>query len=70
MGCTPAGIDATRLARHFEWLGVGEILLTSLDRDGTYDGYDITKGTHVLYYNSISDLSIFFVKRPRLPPVL
>ncbi|MBW6519298.1 MAG: imidazole glycerol phosphate synthase subunit HisF [ANME-2 cluster archaeon] len=40
-GRTPTGIDAIRWARQAEGLGSGEILLTSMDRDGTYDGYDI-----------------------------
>ncbi|MEW6001463.1 MAG: imidazole glycerol phosphate synthase subunit HisF [Nitrospirota bacterium] len=34
-------IDALRWARKMEELGAGEILLTSMDRDGTKDGYDI-----------------------------
>ncbi|MCL7476370.1 MAG: imidazole glycerol phosphate synthase subunit HisF [Methanosarcinales archaeon] len=40
-GRTPTGIDAIHWARQAEGLGSGEILLTSMDRDGTYDGYDI-----------------------------
>lgn len=40
-GRTPAGIDAVEWARRAEELGAGEILLTSMDRDGTRDGYDI-----------------------------
>src|SRR5271157_1092437 len=35
------GIDALAWAKHAERLGAGEILLTSMDRDGTYDGFDI-----------------------------
>ena len=35
------GIDALAWARRAESLGAGEILLTSMDRDGTYDGFDI-----------------------------
>jgi len=34
-------IDAVRWAQKMEELGAGEILLTSMDRDGTKDGYDI-----------------------------
>jgi cyclase len=34
-------IDAVRWARKLEELGAGEIMLTSMDRDGTKDGYDI-----------------------------
>jgi cyclase len=35
-----AGLDAVEWAAHAESLGAGEILLTSMDRDGTRDGYD------------------------------
>lgn len=35
------GIDAVRWAAKAEELGAGEILLTSMDRDGTKDGYDL-----------------------------
>lgn len=40
-GRTPTGIDAVWWARRAEELGAGEILLTSMDRDGTKDGYDL-----------------------------
>jgi cyclase len=40
-GRVPTGIDAHRWAKRMEELGAGEILLTSMDRDGTKDGYDI-----------------------------
>ena len=40
-GRTPTGRDAIAWARQVEALGAGEILLTSMDRDGTKDGYDI-----------------------------
>jgi cyclase len=40
-GRTPTGIDAVEWARRAEALGAGEILLTSMDRDGTRDGYDL-----------------------------
>jgi cyclase len=40
-GRTPTGIDALEWARRVEQLGAGEILLTSMDKDGTKDGYDI-----------------------------
>jgi cyclase len=40
-GRTPTGIDALGWAQRAEKLGAGEILLTSMDRDGTEDGYDI-----------------------------
>jgi imidazole glycerol-phosphate synthase subunit HisF len=35
------GMDAVEWARRIEGLGAGEILLTSMDRDGTRDGYDL-----------------------------
>jgi cyclase len=40
-GRTPTGLDAVEWARRVEALGAGEILLTSMDRDGTKDGYDL-----------------------------
>ncbi|MCL6447472.1 MAG: imidazole glycerol phosphate synthase subunit HisF [Armatimonadetes bacterium] len=40
-GRTPTGLDALTWARRVEELGAGEILLTSMDKDGTKDGYDI-----------------------------
>ena len=39
-GRTATGIDAIKWAVKAEKLGAGEILLTSMDRDGTKDGYD------------------------------
>lgn len=40
-GRTPTGMNAADWAKKAEELGAGEILLTSMDRDGTKDGYDI-----------------------------
>ncbi len=40
-GRRPAGRDAVEWAVEGERLGAGEILLTSMDRDGTHDGYDL-----------------------------
>ncbi|MHB8170202.1 MAG: imidazole glycerol phosphate synthase subunit HisF [Thermincolia bacterium] len=40
-GRTPIGMDVLEWARKVEELGAGEILLTSMDRDGTKDGYDL-----------------------------
>jgi cyclase len=40
-GRTMTGIDALEWAKKAEDLGAGEILLTSMDADGTKDGYDI-----------------------------
>ncbi len=40
-GRTATGIDAVEWAKAVEDLGAGEILLTSMDKDGTKSGYDI-----------------------------
>ncbi len=40
-GRRPTGIDAVGFAREVARLGAGEILLTSMDRDGTGSGFDI-----------------------------
>ena len=40
-GRTPTGLDAIEWAQRMESYGAGEILLTSMDRDGTKEGYDI-----------------------------
>jgi cyclase len=40
-GRRPTGIDAVEWGMRMEALGAGEILLTSMDRDGTKDGYDL-----------------------------
>ncbi|MDK2847860.1 MAG: imidazole glycerol-phosphate synthase subunit HisF [Desulfuromonadales bacterium] len=40
-GRTPTGIDVMEWAMRMEAYGAGEILLTSMDKDGTKDGYDI-----------------------------
>jgi imidazole glycerol-phosphate synthase subunit HisF len=41
-GRTPTGIDAVEWAVECETRGAGEILLTSMDRDGTRDGFELT----------------------------
>ncbi|MDD4908120.1 MAG: imidazole glycerol phosphate synthase subunit HisF [Candidatus Omnitrophica bacterium] len=40
-GRTPIELDAVQWAKQVAELGAGEILLTSMDRDGTKDGYDL-----------------------------
>ncbi|EMI21678.1 imidazoleglycerol phosphate synthase, cyclase subunit [Rhodopirellula maiorica SM1] len=40
-GRTPTGLEAVAWAKEIENLGAGEIVLTSMDADGTCDGYDI-----------------------------
>ncbi len=41
-GARPTGRDAVEWAVEAEHMGAGEILLTSVDRDGTEDGYELT----------------------------
>jgi imidazole glycerol-phosphate synthase subunit HisF len=41
-GRIPTGLDAVQYAREVVALGAGEILLTSMDRDGTQSGFDLT----------------------------
>ncbi len=40
-GRTPTGLNAAKWAKRAVKLGIGEILLTSMDRDGTKQGFDI-----------------------------
>ncbi len=40
-GRRPTGLEAVAWAQQVEQLGAGEIVLTSMDRDGTRDGYDL-----------------------------
>ncbi len=40
-GRTTTGLDAVEWARQVQRAGAGEILLTSMDKDGTKDGYDL-----------------------------
>ena len=40
-GRTPAGLDAVEWAREMQRRGAGEILLTSMDRDGTKQGFNL-----------------------------
>jgi len=40
-GRTPTGLEAVSWARHVVELGAGEIVLTSMDADGTKNGYDL-----------------------------
>jgi cyclase len=40
-GRTPTGLDAVLWCHKMEKFGAGEILLTSMDRDGTKEGYDV-----------------------------
>ena len=40
-GRRPTGRDAVEWAAHAQEMGAGEILLTSMDRDGTHGGYDL-----------------------------
>jgi cyclase len=40
-GRKPTGLDAVEWAKRMQQAGAGEILLTSMDRDGTRDGFDL-----------------------------
>jgi len=40
-GRTPSGLDALEWGRRMQQFGAGEILLTSMDRDGTRQGFDL-----------------------------
>ena len=40
-GRNPTGLDAVEWARRMEHNGAGELLVTSMDRDGTRDGFDL-----------------------------
>lgn len=40
-GRTPTGIEVVEWAQRVQDLGAGEIVVTSMDRDGTKDGYDL-----------------------------
>jgi cyclase len=40
-GRRPTGLDAVEWARRMQALGAGELLLTSMDRDGTREGFDL-----------------------------
>ncbi|HRY12429.1 MAG TPA: imidazole glycerol phosphate synthase subunit HisF [Syntrophomonadaceae bacterium] len=52
-GRTPTGIDAVEWAQRAQSLGAGEILLTSMDKDGTREGYDIPLNAAVAQATSI-----------------
>ncbi|MGB9805502.1 MAG: imidazole glycerol phosphate synthase subunit HisF [Thermoproteota archaeon] len=52
-GTLPTGIDAVAWAKEAEAKGAGEILLTSIDRDGTKQGYDLNLTKMVLEAVSI-----------------
>jgi len=52
-GRKPTGIDAIQWAKEVEELGAGEILLTSMDYDGTKDGYDLSLTKEVVQRTNI-----------------
>ncbi|HSA76391.1 MAG TPA: imidazole glycerol phosphate synthase subunit HisF [Nitrosarchaeum sp.] len=52
-GKEPTGIDVIEWAKKAERLGAGEILLTSIDKDGTKDGYDVLLTTEIVKSVSI-----------------
>jgi imidazole glycerol-phosphate synthase subunit HisF len=63
-GRTPTGLDALAWAEECERRGAGEILLTSMDRDGTREGFDVeliravttTVGVPVVASGGVGDL--------------
>lgn len=52
-GREPSGLDAVKWARKGIDLGAGEILITSIDRDGTRDGYDLDLVKQVTAFASV-----------------
>ena len=52
-GRTPTGLDVLEWAQRAQRLGAGEILLTSMDKDGTREGYDILLTAAVAQATSI-----------------
>ncbi len=46
-GRTPTGIDALKWIKKAQRLGAGEVLLTSMDTDGTQNGYDVSLTTAI-----------------------
>jgi len=52
-GRTPTGLDAVEWAKKVGEIGAGEILLTSMDYDGTKDGYDLELTKNVVKAVSI-----------------
>jgi cyclase len=61
-GRHPTGLDAVDYAREVAALGAGEILLTSMDRDGTRQGFDIA------LTRAIADASAMATPPPCSPP--
>lgn len=52
-GRRPTGVDAVAWAAECEARGAGEILLTSMDRDGTRDGYDLALTRQVVQATNV-----------------
>jgi cyclase len=52
-GKKETGLDAIKWAKQAQKLGAGEILLTSIDKDGTKDGYDVVLTREVVNSTSI-----------------
>lgn len=64
-GKVGTGIDATEWVREAESLGAGEILLTSIDADGTENGYDMTLTKHICEIVRIPVIASGGCGRPR-----
>lgn len=63
-GRTPVELDAVAWAEHAVELGAGEILLTSMDRDGTEEGYDVALTSSVARAVSVSVIASGGAGRP------
>ena len=57
-GRTPTGLDAVAWARRVQELGAGEILLTSMDADGTKAGFDLAMTKAVQRKETVADGSL------------
>ena len=66
-GRTPTGIDALAWAVRAAELGAGEFMLTSMDRDGTCDGYDLELTRAVARAVDIPVIASGGVGHPRAP---
>lgn len=52
-GTRPTGIDPASWVQKMEYFGAGEILLTSIDRDGSMEGYDLDLIEYVSKYTNL-----------------
>src|SRR3712207_7245405 len=67
-GRTPTGIDAVEFAQRVASLGAGELLVTSMDRDGTKIGYDLEldrKSTRLNSSHANISYAVFCLKKKK-----